>query len=180
MAQREEKIRRTVLQLADLFVHVGNVVDCSMCSDPNISGHHFAFVEFSDEEAANAAVNLSGIMHGSYPLRVVPSKTGIVPVNPTFLPRSEDEYDMCMRIVYCANIDKKVNEANVRLFFETCCGEVQRMRVLQDYHPWTSIAFVEFTEAESAIAALKFSGTVLGSLPIRVNPSKTLPRPLIA
>ncbi|KAF2299175.1 hypothetical protein GH714_030901 [Hevea brasiliensis] len=96
-------------------------------------------------------------MHGSYPLRVVPSKTGIVPVNPTFLPRSEDEYDMCMRTVYCANIDKKVNEANVRLFFETCCGEVQRMRVLQDYHPWTSIAFVEFTGAVSAIAALKFS-----------------------
>ncbi|KAJ9173295.1 hypothetical protein P3X46_016446 [Hevea brasiliensis] len=104
MAQREEKIRGT--------------------ADPNISGHHFAFVEFSDEEAANAAVNLSRKIHGSYHLRVVPSRAGIVPVNPTFLPRSEDEYDMCMRTVYCANIDKQVNEANVRLFFETCCGEV--------------------------------------------------------
>ncbi|KAF2299209.1 hypothetical protein GH714_030970 [Hevea brasiliensis] len=110
MAQREEKIRRTAYvseidhqitdeQPADLFVHVGNVVDCRI-------------------------LNLSRIIHGSYHLRVVPSRAGIVPVNPTFLPRSEDEYDMRMRTVYCANIDKQVNEANVRLFFETCCGEV--------------------------------------------------------
>ncbi|KAF2299177.1 hypothetical protein GH714_030904 [Hevea brasiliensis] len=63
--------------------------------------------------------DLSRIIHGSYHLRVVPSRAGIVPVNPTFLPRSEDEYDMRMRTVYCANIDKQVNEANVRLFFET-------------------------------------------------------------
>jgi hypothetical protein len=38
-------------------------------------------------ESAWAAVSLSGTMLGYYPLRVLPSKTAIEPVNPTFLPR---------------------------------------------------------------------------------------------
>jgi hypothetical protein len=38
-------------------------------------------------ESARAAVSLSGTMLGYYPLRVLPSKTAIAPVNPTFLPR---------------------------------------------------------------------------------------------
>ena len=85
-------------------------------------------------DGARAALSLSGTMLGFYPVRVLPSKTAIVPVNPTFLPRvyimlscficrmhilyayinvlllqSEDELEMCARTVYCANIDKKVN-----------------------------------------------------------------------
>ena len=38
-------------------------------------------------EGARAALSLSGTMLGFYPVRVLPSKTAIVPVNPTFLPR---------------------------------------------------------------------------------------------
>lgn len=38
-------------------------------------------------EGARAALNLSGTMLGYYPVRVLPSKTAIAPVNPTFLPR---------------------------------------------------------------------------------------------
>ena len=38
-------------------------------------------------EGARAALSLSGTMLGYYPLRVLPSKTAIAPVNPTFLPR---------------------------------------------------------------------------------------------
>lgn len=42
----------------------------------------------SDEaEGARAALNLAGTMLGFYPVRVLPSKTAIAPVNPTFLPR---------------------------------------------------------------------------------------------
>ena len=33
------------------------------------------------------ALNLSGTMLGFYPVKVLPSKTAIAPVNPTFLPR---------------------------------------------------------------------------------------------
>ncbi|KAJ4835892.1 Polyadenylate-binding protein-interacting protein 10 [Turnera subulata] len=188
-AQREEVIRRTVYvsdidqqvteeQLAGLFVHCGSVVDCRICGDPN-SVLRFAFIEFTDEEGARAALNLSGTVLGFYPLRVLPSKTAIAPVNPTFLPRSEDEREMCARTVYCTNIDKKVTQADVRLFFESFCGEVHRLRLLGDYHHLTRIAFVEFAAAESAIAALNCSGAVLGSLPIRVSPSKTPVRPRI-
>lgn len=187
MAQREEIIRRTVYvsdidhqvteeQLAALFVGCGQVVDCRICGDPN-SVLRFAFIEFTDEEGARAALNLAGTMLGYYPVRVLPSKTAIAPVNPTFLPRTEDEREMCARTIYCTNIDKKVTQADVKLFFESVCGEVYRLRLLGDYHHSTRIAFVEFVMAESAIAALNCSGVVLGSLPIRVSPSKTPVRP---
>ncbi|GMJ10927.1 CTC-interacting domain 11 [Hibiscus trionum] len=187
IAQREEIIRRTVYvsdidhqvteeQLAGLFVSCGQVVDCRICGDPN-SVLRFAFIEFTDEEGAQAALSLSGTMLGFYPVKVLPSKTAIAPVNPTFLPRNEDERQMCARTIYCTNIDKKVTQADVKLFFETVCGEVYRLRLLGDYQHSTRIAFVEFVMAESAIAALNCSGVVLGSLPIRVSPSKTPVRP---
>ncbi|KAH7664662.1 Splicing factor 3b subunit 4 protein [Dioscorea alata] len=187
MAQKEEVIRRTVYvseidhqvteeQLAALFINCGNVVDCRICGDPN-SVLRFAFIEFTDEEGARAALSLQGTMLGYYPVRVLPSKTAIAPVNPTFLPKSEDEREMCTRTIYCTNIDKKVSQTHLRNFFETLCGEVYRLRLLGDYHHSTRIAFVEFAMAESAIAALNCSGVVLGSLPIRVSPSKTPVRP---
>ncbi|XWS50268.1 hypothetical protein CRYUN_Cryun12cG0073800 [Craigia yunnanensis] len=155
IAQREDAIRKTVYVsdidvqvteelLAGLFLSCGPVVDCRICGDPN-SVLRFAFVEFYKEEDAMAALNLSGTILGYYPLRVLPSKTAIAPVNPTFLPRSEDEREMCTRTIYCANIDKKVTQADVKLFFESVCGEVQRLRLLGDYHHSTRIAFVEFT-----------------------------------
>ncbi|KAM7463625.1 hypothetical protein LguiA_031746 [Lonicera macranthoides] len=187
LAQQEDVIRRTVYvsdidhqvteeQLAALFITCGQVVDCRVCGDPN-SVLRFAFVEFTDEEGARNALSLAGTMLGYYPVRVLPSKTAIAPVNPTFLPRSEDEREMCARTIYCTNIDKKVTQADVKLFFETICGEVHRLRLLGDYHHSTRIAFVEFVNAYSAIAALNCSGVVLGSLPIRVSPSKTPVRP---
>lgn len=133
----------------------------------------FAFIEFSDERGAREALNLGGTMLGYYPVRVLPSKTAILPVNPTFLPKSDDEKEMCTRTVYCTNIDKKVTQADVKGFFESICGEVSRLRLLGDHVHSTRIAFVEFVRAESAIVALNCSGLLLGTLPIRVSPSKT-------
>ncbi|KAI3849300.1 hypothetical protein MKX03_023632, partial [Papaver bracteatum] len=118
------------------------VVDCRICGDPN-SVLRFAFVEFTDE-GARAALSLAGTMLGFYLVRVLPSKTVIAPVNPTFLPRSEDEREMCARTIYCTNIDKKISHGDVKLFFESICGEVYRLRILGDYRHSTRIAFVEF------------------------------------
>ncbi|KAM7267139.1 hypothetical protein ACFE04_009305 [Oxalis oulophora] len=96
-AQREDSVRRTVYvsdidqniteeRLAGLFSSCGQVVDCRVCGDPH-SILRFAFVEFADEHGARAALSLGGTMLGYYPVRVLPSKTAILPVNPTFLPR---------------------------------------------------------------------------------------------
>ncbi|CAH2070946.1 unnamed protein product [Thlaspi arvense] len=168
MAQREDIIRRTVY-VSDIDQQV---VDCRICGDPN-SVLRFAFIEFTDEVGARAALNLSGTMLGFYPVKVMPSKTAIAPVNPTLLPRTEDEREMCARTIYCTNIDKKVTQTDIKLFFESVCGEVYRLRLLGDFHHPTRIGFVEFVNADSAIAALNCSGVLLGSLPIRVSPSKT-------
>ncbi|KAG5235339.1 polyadenylate-binding protein-interacting protein [Salix suchowensis] len=167
-AQREDSIRRTVYvsdidqhvteeRLAGLFSGCGQVVDCRICGDPH-SVLRFAFVEFAVEQGARAALNLGGTMLGYYPVRVLPSKTAILPVNPTFLPQSEDEREMCTRTVYCTNIDKKISQVEVKNFFESICGEVTRLRLLGDHVHSTRIAFVEFAMAESAIAALNCSG----------------------
>ena len=42
---------------------------------------------FGCAEGARASLSLAGTMLGFYPVRVLPSKTAIAPVNPTFLPR---------------------------------------------------------------------------------------------
>ncbi|WOK95659.1 polyadenylate-binding protein-interacting protein 10-like [Canna indica] len=182
-AQKEDCIRRTVYvsdvdqhvseeQLAGIFSGCGKVLDCRICGDPN-SLLRFAFVEYANENGASEALNLDGTVLGNYPLKVMPSKTAILPVNPTFLPRSEDEREMCARTIYCTDIDKQISQADVKNFFETFCGKVSGLRLLGDRLHSTRIAFIEFVEAESAIIALNCSGFLLGSCPIRVSPSKT-------
>ncbi|KAE8695033.1 hypothetical protein F3Y22_tig00110745pilonHSYRG00066 [Hibiscus syriacus] len=74
--------------------------------------------------------------------------------------------EIIRRTVYVSDIDQQVTE-------EQLAGYL----LLGDYNHSTRIAFVEFVMAESAIAALNCSGVVLGSLPIRVSPSKTPVRP---
>lgn len=48
---------------------------------------------FGSAGAARAALSLAGTMLGYYPVRVLPSKTAIAPVNPTFLPRVRNTVD---------------------------------------------------------------------------------------
>ncbi|KAG0514641.1 hypothetical protein BDA96_10G210600 [Sorghum bicolor] len=186
-SDREDSVRRTVYvsdidqhvteqKLAEVFSTCGQVVDCRICGDPN-SVLRFAFIEFADDVGAQAALALGGTVLGFYPVKVLPSKTAILPVNPKFLPRTEDEKEMVSRTVYCTNIDKKIGEDEVKQFFEGTCGEVSRLRLLGDYVHSTCIAFVEFVQADSAILALNCSGIVLGTLPVRVSPSKTPVRP---
>jgi hypothetical protein len=47
----------------------------------------FFIMKFTSTDGARAALNLGGTVLGYYPVRVLPSKTAILPVNPTFLPR---------------------------------------------------------------------------------------------
>lgn len=186
-SEREDKIRRTVYvsdvdqfiteeYLADLFANCGHVNDVRVCVDPH-SHLQFAFIEFADEDGAKEALNLGGCMLGYYPIRVLPSKTAILPVNPRFLPKSSNEREMVLRTVYCTNIDKMVTQDDIKSFFEHTCGEVSNLRLLGDTVHSTHIAFVEFVWAQSALTALNCSGVLLGSLPIRVSPSKTPVKP---
>ena len=162
----------TEATLAALFASCGAVVDCRVCGDPN-SAMRFAFVEFRDPASVEPALARSGTVLGAFPIRVSPSKTAIVPVNRTYLPRDDSERARCGRTVYVANIDRRVGEADVRAFFEGLCGPVARLRLLGDGKHAARIAFVEFEGAESARAALGCSGALLGGLPVRVSPSKT-------
>ncbi|AQK83888.1 Polyadenylate-binding protein-interacting protein 10 [Zea mays] len=49
--------------------------------------------------------------------------------------QSDDECEMCARTIYCTNIDKKVTQADLKLFFESICGEVGRS-LLQTQSPF--------------------------------------------
>ena len=73
-------IQVTEAELAVAFQACGPVVDCRVCGDPN-SAMRFAFVEFRDDASARAALDMNGTVLGAYPVRIMPSKTAIVPVN---------------------------------------------------------------------------------------------------
>ncbi|KAF6142835.1 hypothetical protein GIB67_002699 [Kingdonia uniflora] len=75
------------------------------------------------------------------------------------------------------SVSSLVSQLDVKGFFESACGEVSRLRLLGDHVHSTRIAFVEFVMAESAIMALGCSGLIMGTLPVRVSPSKTPVRP---
>eukprot|EP00775_Hariotina_reticulata_P005933 gene5933-6173_t len=158
--------------LATFFADCGTVMDCRICGDPN-SAMRFAFIEFLEELGAQQALSKTGSILGTSQLRVLPSKTAIVPVNKELMPRSHEELERCSRTVYVANIDKKVEREDVRNFFEQLCGKVNKIRLLGDVAHSTRIAFIEFIQAEAAMAALNCSGALLGALPLRVSPSKT-------
>ncbi|PWZ38648.1 Polyadenylate-binding protein-interacting protein 12 [Zea mays] len=149
--------------LAALFINYGQVVDCHMCGDPN-SVLQFAFIEFTDEEGARVALNLSGTVLRYYPVRVLPSKTAIAPVNPTFVPRSDDEREMCARTIYCTNIDKKVTQADLKLFFESICGEKMTIQPAQ-YHWLTAMTatgeFAAFLTGANLIMEHVFSNAAV-------------------
>ena len=164
----------TEAELAAAFAGCGAIVDCRVCGDPN-SAMRFAFIEFRDAASVPSALAKTGTVLGAYPLRVAPSKTAIVPVNRSYLPATADERAQCARTVYAANVDRRVTAADVRAFFGGLCGPVAKLRLLGDGGgPHAArIAFVEFDSAASAAAALNCSGALLGSLPIRVSPSKT-------
>lgn len=76
--------------------------------------------------AVRQALKMTGSTLGKSSLRVLPSKTAIVPVNKELMPRSEEELERCSRTVYVANIDKKVEREDVRVFFDKLCGELGR------------------------------------------------------
>ncbi|KMZ59066.1 hypothetical protein ZOSMA_70G00800 [Zostera marina] len=183
LAQREERIKRTIYvcdidlhisedYLASLFSRCGSVVDCRICIDPN-SIHRVAFIEFTDEVGSAAALDMSGTIVGFFPIKVLPSRTAIAPVNPTYLPRSDSEREICNRTIYCKNIDKNITQPSLKDFFQTVCGQVAQLKLLGDATFPTRIAFIEFVMAESAVAALSCSGIMLGNCSIRISPSKT-------
>jgi len=136
-------------ELGAVFGECGATVDVRVCGDPNsANAMRFAFIEFEEEAGARGALNKNGTVLGLYPLRVLPSRTAILPVNTTYLPQSQSEQELTRRTIYAANIDRKVDRADVKAFFETLCGRVSKLRLLGDHQHATRIAFVEFAQVE--------------------------------
>ncbi|KAM0938599.1 putative RNA recognition motif domain, ataxin-2, RNA-binding domain superfamily [Dioscorea sansibarensis] len=179
----EDCIRRTVYvwnieqhvteeELAGLFSCCGQINDCRISGELS-SVRHFAFLEFSSEDSARAALSLRGTPLHTIPICIAPSKSNILPINPSYLPRSAHEKDIARRTVYCSNIDRMVSENEMRRFFESNCGPISRLRLLGDKRHPTRIAFIEFVQDDSANAALRCTGFYLGVFPIRIIASKT-------
>ena len=162
-------------QLAQAFASCGPVVECRMCGDPNSASHRFAFVAFPTQQAANTALTLSGMSLGGGVVKILQSKTPVIPVNPMLLPQTEEELEMCSRTVYVANVAREATEDVLRDFFEQLCGGVARIHVLCNIHSAhnSCVAFVEFITSAAAATALSCSGRAICGRPIRVSPSKT-------
>ncbi|KAG7556355.1 RNA recognition motif domain [Arabidopsis suecica] len=85
--------------------------------------------------------------------------------------------DVIKRTVYVSDIDQQVTEEQLASLFLSC-GQVVDCRICGDHKSILRFAFIEFTEAEGARSALRKSGTVFGSHPIRVLISKTAIAPV--
>ena len=154
------------------FSPFGAIEECRMCSDPNCAALRFAFIQYESEEAVGMALTLDGSSLGGHDIRVARSRTAIVPVNSSLLPRSAEEVERCRRTVHVTNLDINCPPGQVAAFFVQHCGEVARIHVAQHAHGM-QVAFVEFAEEESAARALNCGGARIQAQPIRVGPSKT-------
>jgi RNA recognition motif. (a.k.a. RRM, RBD, or RNP domain) len=117
---------------------------------------------------------MNGTMLGSYSIKVVKSKTAIVPINSSLLPRTDEELERCKRTVYVANIDIGCDTAVVHAFFQGLCGDVVHVHLNTPAEGHESqAAFIEFAAADSADRALSCGGARIKMLPTRVSRSKT-------
>jgi len=51
---------------------------------------------------------------------------------------------------------QQLTQTDIKLFFESVCGEVYRLRLLGDYHHPTRIGFVEFVMVSKYFCYLSF------------------------
>ena len=158
-------------QLLRVLGACGNVVDHRMCGDPHELGMRWAFIELDSEDAVSRALTLDGAILGGHSIKVVRSKTAIVPVNSSLLSRSEEELERCRRTVHVTNVDPDCEPGALAAFFAQQCGEVNRIHVA--HHAHGRVAFVEFADELGAGRALNCGGARILNLPIRVSPSKT-------
>lgn len=76
-------------------------------------------IYFMLAEGARASLNLSGTVLGFYPVRVLPSKTAIAPVNPDFLPRVIDcaQWHSCVFITFYFVVSDAINSVYFILYY---------------------------------------------------------------
>mmetsp|Transcript_8109 Transcript_8109/g.26962 ORF Transcript_8109/g.26962 Transcript_8109/m.26962 type:complete len:657 (-) Transcript_8109:301-2271(-) len=179
----------TEADLAALFAQCGELVDVRLCAAPEM-GARFAFIEFATCSGYERAMEMSGTAFRGHQVVVERSKTGMVPVDPKFLPQTPAELEQCQRTVYVTRLDPALSADAVRGFFESACGSVAALQLNRNT-PGVSranasaassrhiVAFVEFRHPSAAAAALACSGYVLGEagFAIRVSPSKTPLKP---
>ena len=67
---------------------------------------------------------MTGREVGGYPLRISRSKTAIMPVNTSFLPRSQEEREQCSRTIYVSNLDKQVDRRQLIQWFAKFAGAI--------------------------------------------------------
>ena len=79
---------------------------------------NFEFHCLYSVEGARTALNLGGTIFGFYPVRVLPSKTAILPVIPKFLPRvSSLSLVSCPDTIKYCTIPQYANTGVVFVFF---------------------------------------------------------------
>ena len=154
--------------IAEAFADCGDVADCRLCADPQ-GGSRYAFVAFHTKLAARAALAKSGEPIGGHSVRVVLSRTSVVPVNPSLLPQTSDEVERCARTIYVANVDRGTSDGEVLDFFTTNAGPVLAVLLQENPRVASRVAFVEFGEVEGARAALKCGGRSLNGRAVRVS-----------
>ena len=200
----------------DHFYTCGAVRECRVSADPHPPSKtdagtgpdtnkktRVAFVAFETENAVREALTMDGSLLLGEPIRVMPSRTEVMPVNPGLLPRTEEERERCARTVYVSNVDPDLRSNELRLALEAIAdGKIAALHLQArkskntgkikggktqhnqqesgaEKKKATSVAFAEFVDVDAASRAIDAAGEALmvGSFKIRVAASKTPLKP---
>ena len=191
----------------DHFYTCGAVRECRVSADPHHSSQstrdrgggkkRVAFVAFETENAVREALTMDGSLLLGEPIRVMPSRTEVMPVDPGLLPRTEEERERCARTVYVSNVDPDVRSQDLRLALERFAdGKIAALHLQARKNDKgktprretnaadagqkkaTSVAFAEFCDVDAAVRAIDATGRLkVGSFPVRVAASKTPLKP---
>eukprot|EP00633_Aureoumbra_lagunensis_P003288 CAMPEP_0197286484 /NCGR_PEP_ID=MMETSP0890-20130614/1884_1 /TAXON_ID=44058 ORGANISM="Aureoumbra lagunensis, Strain CCMP1510" /NCGR_SAMPLE_ID=MMETSP0890 /ASSEMBLY_ACC=CAM_ASM_000533 /LENGTH=450 /DNA_ID=CAMNT_0042754825 /DNA_START=141 /DNA_END=1493 /DNA_ORIENTATION=+ len=134
--------------LRSIFGHFGPIVDIRLVSGPG--NGPYAFVDFSTELAAEAAMSMDGQEFDGRRLRVERAKKADYPpaLSAATAPESRAE-------VYVGNIAPSTPESELRAYFENF-GQVSEIQMVKDRTTgqFRGFAFVRFHDQDSAQAAV--------------------------
>ena len=190
----------------DHFYTCGSVRECRVSADPHSQStpdgggkKRVAFVAFETENAVREALTMDGSLLLGEPIRVMPSRTEVMPVDPGLLPRTDEERERCARTVYVSNVDPDVRSQDLRSALERVAdGKIAALHLQarknnkgkgprrahtnaadeERQKKATSVAFAEFCDVDAALRAIDATGQlIVGSLPVFVAASKTPLKP---
>eukprot|EP00191_Tetraselmis_sp_GSL018_P008332 CAMPEP_0177615486 /NCGR_PEP_ID=MMETSP0419_2-20121207/23475_1 /TAXON_ID=582737 /ORGANISM="Tetraselmis sp., Strain GSL018" /LENGTH=373 /DNA_ID=CAMNT_0019113135 /DNA_START=470 /DNA_END=1592 /DNA_ORIENTATION=+ len=181
-----------------LFQSFGPITQVRIAGDPSYNTR-YCFVEFASDASAQNALSLNGLQLGDRAIRVSIAKQpgaagaagaaaggygSMMPFGSAFgmgmqgmgnrvRTQKPQDPERVAKTIHIDNVDVSINEYHLAQYFGVC-GAVVAVRIAGSPAQLKRKAWVEFQDLAAAQAAFQLDNQVVGSLAIRITPSKTV------